>query len=733
MHLNKPTAIATEREVYEVLGAEWARIRRLDQETQWEEIQGEVQKFLMAVREHTGLFVERAPKRYGFMHLTFEEYYAARYLVIRRRDTAKLIRHHLHDSRWEEPILLALGFVGLDYPDEAAELVETAILAQGEEAATLGFQPSQYEDLLGRDYLFALRCLGDQIPVDVLVMQQLIDRLAEEILHNHGLAQFDRYKQAIGERLAYMPGSSGADLFINHLLLRLQHEDIYSKTRAIMNLTELKYLPSELVRVTLDMLNNEDGNVRIISVVYLGNIIGNLNKQDQISTDALTGLQIALSDTEAFVRGRAAHQLRKLGHVSPEVIETLEALLYVEDKACRLPAMSDLKDLAQTSDEIIQRLYSTLLTEDKITRSLAALILGEHGEKSSKVIDALLESLHNLGNVRFIASRQLGVLGQDSPQVLQGLLTKLFDSESAVRSAALAGLHFLNQPLPEVIQAFLNALTDSDQDIRHLAAGSLQQLARVDPKIIFTLKEVLQSQNKYAQALVAGILSTLGHLSLNEIDTLLDLLKFQDLFVQKLAAECLISSNQLSDNLIVELLDLLYSKEQNTRILAAIILGKLEQRLPEVKNQILIALDNNEVDLQGYIANRLIEMNWLLPEAIAALQEVVKHTSNDEIRTDAIVILGQRGQPDEATLSLLQQFLFYSNDLGVEKFRIGKFSVADSCSEALVQLSKRYPNSISTIETLLIQTIYDPVLAQKENTRLGKNQVYKTLWQMVTG
>ena len=56
----------------------------------------EVRKFLVAVHEHTGLFVERAPRRYGFMHLTIEEYYVARYLVARRKRYAERIRQHLH-------------------------------------------------------------------------------------------------------------------------------------------------------------------------------------------------------------------------------------------------------------------------------------------------------------------------------------------------------------------------------------------------------------------------------------------------------------------------------------------------------------------------------------------------------------------------------------------------------------------------------------------------------------
>jgi hypothetical protein len=76
IHANKPSGIVTEREVEHVLGEEWARLRRLDWDPDDPDpaILGEVRKFLDAVREHTGLFVERAPRRYGFMHLTFEEY-----------------------------------------------------------------------------------------------------------------------------------------------------------------------------------------------------------------------------------------------------------------------------------------------------------------------------------------------------------------------------------------------------------------------------------------------------------------------------------------------------------------------------------------------------------------------------------------------------------------------------------------------------------------------------------
>jgi len=79
MHEHKPTGVATEREVYDQLGTALAKRQRVaawDPDNPDPTVKAEIDKFLIAVREHTGLFVERAPKRYGFMHLTFEEYFA---------------------------------------------------------------------------------------------------------------------------------------------------------------------------------------------------------------------------------------------------------------------------------------------------------------------------------------------------------------------------------------------------------------------------------------------------------------------------------------------------------------------------------------------------------------------------------------------------------------------------------------------------------------------------------
>lgn len=123
MHEEKPSGVVTQEEAEERLAAILAELN--DDEPESESVRQAVEQFLRKVRETTGLFVERAPGVYGFMHLTFEEYFAARYIADHERsEILQLIRKHLHEPRWDEPILLALGYYGVHSPRQVNKLVE---------------------------------------------------------------------------------------------------------------------------------------------------------------------------------------------------------------------------------------------------------------------------------------------------------------------------------------------------------------------------------------------------------------------------------------------------------------------------------------------------------------------------------------------------------------------------------------------------------------------------------
>ena len=128
MHEEKPSGLVSQEEVEAKLAEKLAELN--DEEPDSPSVRQAVEGFLRRVRETTGLFVERAPGFYGFMHLTFEEYFAARYIADNEsEDMLALIRHHQEEPRWMEPILLALGYCGMHMPKQLNKVVQKLFAA----------------------------------------------------------------------------------------------------------------------------------------------------------------------------------------------------------------------------------------------------------------------------------------------------------------------------------------------------------------------------------------------------------------------------------------------------------------------------------------------------------------------------------------------------------------------------------------------------------------------------
>lgn len=77
-----------------------------------EDIDGEV--VLKAIEAQHGMFAERAKGIYSFSHLTFQEYFTAKYIVenAQKGTIEGLIRNHFTDNRWREVFLLTAEMLG---------------------------------------------------------------------------------------------------------------------------------------------------------------------------------------------------------------------------------------------------------------------------------------------------------------------------------------------------------------------------------------------------------------------------------------------------------------------------------------------------------------------------------------------------------------------------------------------------------------------------------------------
>lgn len=127
MHANRPSGTARRVELEREIARHFTERRKLA----LEDAEREASRFLDDVRQYSGLLAERGPDAYGFVHLTFEEYLAARHIVfqgqVNEQKSLELLRKHAYDPAWREVILLALGYLGLIANEEE----KTALFVRG--------------------------------------------------------------------------------------------------------------------------------------------------------------------------------------------------------------------------------------------------------------------------------------------------------------------------------------------------------------------------------------------------------------------------------------------------------------------------------------------------------------------------------------------------------------------------------------------------------------------------
>lgn len=81
----------------------------------------DLRSFRTVLREEVGLLTARGEGVYGFLHLTFQEYLAARFLIRDATQVSDRVLARLSAPRWREPILMALGQLSHELSEDALE------------------------------------------------------------------------------------------------------------------------------------------------------------------------------------------------------------------------------------------------------------------------------------------------------------------------------------------------------------------------------------------------------------------------------------------------------------------------------------------------------------------------------------------------------------------------------------------------------------------------------------
>lgn len=275
--------------------------------------------------KHTGLFAQYSLEQYGFIHLTFQEYYAARYLTYDVKVAQQCLYSHRHQARWEEVIRLTVAF---QHPAVAASLIRHAIMPRGMRNWLRGWRCSKYDRYLQRDLLLAARCLSDCEAVEPMLEADIVGELLEICLYRNGMCRMDPLVQRARKILRLLRNTQAG-------------------TRAQMLLAKA--------------LNDRSGFVRMAAAKAL-------EKLEQASTDVVAPLLQALKDEDSAVRRTAAEALGRVGKTWPRVVQVLLLIIVSKDPHVRQAAVQALGSLGQVSPKVMQALLKALKDESSHVR-----------------------------------------------------------------------------------------------------------------------------------------------------------------------------------------------------------------------------------------------------------------------------------------------------------------------------------------------------------------------------
>jgi HEAT repeat protein len=457
MHANRPGGLV-EREKLEELIAD----RLLEESLVMEEEKASksAAEFVDLMREQMGLMVEKGLKQFGFVHLSFQEYLAARYIAGQKeKDPFEILKPYLFDPRWEEVVLLT-----------------AAVLSDFSTAYATDFVRKIYEmsDELRQPLLLSLRILADDIPVDI--------RLANSILGKYLKLFFIISPEFSLKSLnitRYGPLAKALSI------AALKDEDSGVRRAAALALGELGFAEPEVIRSLLEALKDEDSGVHTHAILALGKLI-------RARPEMIKILLKALKDGDSGMRERVAFALGELGCTEPEVIRGLLEALKDEKSEVRAEAASALGKLSCSEPEVIKGFLEALKDEDSRVRENAARALGKLGRAEPEVIEGLFEAMKDEDIVVCEnVARALGKLGRAEPKVIEGLLKAIKDEDRIVRATAAFALGELGCTESKVIKGLLEALKDKDSKVCVIAALALHKLGCSESELI---KELFKAE-----------------------------------------------------------------------------------------------------------------------------------------------------------------------------------------------------------------------------------------------
>ena len=555
--------------------------------------------FLKRVEEHSGLLVMHSTGTVGFLHLTFQEYFAARYLVNDFDEAKTLLRKHRHMARWEEPLRLAIA---TQTGANAAKLIRAALWHKDGANPDTGYEPSAHEAILRRDLLLTSLCLGDCAPIEPTLAREVMEELLAICLNHNGKGFYEPLRRRVHVTLPALKSGEIGQEMQRQLLTALQDENWAVRGRAAISLGRLELTFEIVVASLLAVLHDKHPFVRQSAATALGRL-------GQSSKNVVAPLLAILYDEQGDVRGGVAEALGQLGYASEKEIYALLNLLHDRDPYVRQSAATALERIGHVSEDVVSALLPMLKDQFPFVRRSVAGALGQIRQASEPVVKALMDALKDEHwEVRQSVVRALERIEPSSTSIVNTLLNCLASEDAELQVGAADALGRLGQASEGSNTLLLKALQDEEWSIRRRAAEGIGALGKASEPVVKALMDALKDEHWEVRQSVMWALGQSGQNSTPVVDALFSALTDKEAPIRWSAAAALGRLGQVSELVVKALTDALRDEEWTVRHSAAGALGQLGQASEATINALLAALQDKE----GSVRDAAWEALWTL-------------------------------------------------------------------------------------------------------------------------
>jgi hypothetical protein len=499
---------------------------------QLREAEEHARRFLREMREMTGLLVARGYDAFGFLHLTFQEYFAGRGLALLGADERWEVLHpHLHDPRWREPILLCAGRLGVaeNRRKEVTDFVHRILNS-----------PDSTESHLHRNLLLALAIACDDVNLDPAAVGELIEAAVRCLPTN--VYAFAEVLSGFLARLV-ADGAPGASLERCFKPL-WEYNDEWLRVITLRSLGRFAG-KAEIRDLLMGCLENkgEFETVRMAAVKSLAGYAG----EPAVRNALLNQLE------DQSIGGRGGAAIRSISGLLREDSEVREIVIaqlaspFIADEAARTLASVVREDLeiraAVIAEAKAYRHYSHRgLVLIPAVSALSELV-SEDAEVRAMIID-LLESGSFL--IRYRVARLLSEAALRDTQVQLVVLRKINDP--AIRSGIFDALSLCSGVNEEIDSVLLRGLRDDDVNIRLAAIQAIGLRAGSDKSIRGILVETLKEPSEKVR--MATLRALAPYVGLPELQIhFLALVNSESWSIRQKAAQILGESSGLQESL----------------------------------------------------------------------------------------------------------------------------------------------------------------------------------------